>query len=77
MQDAGDHHVALPDHPPISFDNGIAGRHIFERRIGGAVIAGRVHLPVEVGQHQNGRDVRIEKIGRLFAVRFAMVFTAP
>ena len=68
MCDAGDHHIALPNYPLVPPDNGTAGRHVFKRWIGGAVIARSVHVPVEKGQHQNGHDVRIGKIGQLFDV---------
>ena len=61
MRDAGDHHVALPNHPLVAPDNGVAGRHVFKGRIGSAVIAGSVDFPVEVSQHQNGGDVGINR----------------
>lgn len=59
MGNAGDHYIALANHPLIAFHNGVPGRHLFQRRVGGAVIMGGVDLPVEVGQHQNQLDMGI------------------
>ena len=55
MGNAGDHNIALADHPLIAFHNGIPRRHLFQRRIGSAVIAGGVDL----GQHQDQLNMGI------------------
>ena len=59
MEDAGDHHIALANHPLVAPDDGIPPGHLFQRRVGGAVIAGGVDLPVKIGQHQDQLNVGI------------------
>ena len=62
MRNAGDHHIALPNHPLVSFDDSVAGRHVLKRWVGGVIVAGGIRFPVEVGQNQNGRDVGIDRL---------------
>ena len=62
MRDAGDHHIALPDHPLVSSNDSVAGRHVLKRWVGGVIVAGGIRFPVEVGQNQNGRDVGIDRL---------------
>ena len=60
MDNAGDHNITLTDHPLISFDDGIAGRHFFQRRVCGTVIGRVIKFPVEVWQYQHGFYVRVD-----------------
>ena len=44
MENAGDHHIALTDHPLVAPDDGIPPGHLFQRWVGGAVIAVNANL---------------------------------